>query len=489
MILIITHVELYNIQNYKEPTKFKLSEKVTIFSGRNNTGKTAVRRGIYLFAAPHDDMALRGVLRFGTDTGYCALYLDTGYKLVATLTRIKRKGKEDHIQLHYSYIRLSDNIELNHWNDYDDDILRILKWVRLRTKDGDMILNFKDSGQHLFVNTSGAVNTMALNSLCFNEIYDRKITNIANAVKKEEEIIVRIGQDARLIADRLNACVYTDVTYMEQVREYYKALRLNIKTGAEQLAIYNCLLEIENLTRIINNLKNINFLLKGYMLKVQLVSVLEQDRQKVKLEQLQRLIQLKYLSKCISQMITLQKATQFLQKETIHTKSIKEAVDIKKQLELRYFTQQKQEELSLCLGNIQIQQLCKNLSKITELEKSQSRVHSMLLVCAKIKPKIALNSYQKRRVLQQKLELIQVISRDSMQKVRWQQNLKMQENHNNHRVINKKLQKAGENKQLLLMLQYYLDKKEQQQQLYRVLEKIPTCPTCGKAYLEGKVGG
>ena len=153
---------------------------------------------------------MRGILRNGTESGFVRLYLSDGTNFGVTLTRVKRKNKPDVIETLYSYCNGYTGEELRHWRFYSKEILKILNWVVLETKDEDYFVNISTSDKRLFLNTSGSVNAQVVESLCRNELLESNIERLSKAIEMEKQVLQSMDKDAEAYETKMKACPYTD---------------------------------------------------------------------------------------------------------------------------------------------------------------------------------------------------------------------------------------------------------------------------------------
>lgn len=227
-IVYIKSVTLENIQSQRIKTTYYLSPHLNCFEGRNNTGKTAINRAFQLFAREHNQQKLLGILNREADEGFVQLDRSDDTYMKVVLTREKKRGRKEGVSLEYTYGNQIDGTIYSKWDGYFPEITDILGWVTLRSDQGIMALNFKKSGDQLFIDTPGTVNTAILQELCKVEDLDARQFNLKVAIDRETEVIDLIYKDIAFQNAKLQTLKWTDVDWMEEYRTFLIALKKDI---------------------------------------------------------------------------------------------------------------------------------------------------------------------------------------------------------------------------------------------------------------------
>lgn len=240
----ILGIYLDGIQSYTVPTRIPLSPDKTVIKGKNDVGKSTLKKVIFLFSGIYSTARdVISLINFDRDAATCGLYLDNRTVLLA---HIYSTGTVE-----YSLWNWQLNICFRKWVGYSSEIERYLKWSVVPEE--CLCLNMISSKLQLFVSTNAKMNTNIVNTIGVNPDIDSRLVNMDNAIDELKSVQKISGDQKNLIQKRL-------------VGEYY---------DVEQLAQYRGDMEfLINQASISNQLEIIIMkLYKMYYLKYQLYCI------------------------------------------------------------------------------------------------------------------------------------------------------------------------------------------------------------------------
>lgn len=258
--LYVKEIIFFQFQNYVQETRFKLSEVITVFGARNNTGKTTIRRGFSLFKDEVPQVKLLGLITRGKDYSYVKLILSNGTQLEAELNRVRRKGKVDIINVTYNYRDSISKEIIKSWKGYVPEISNLLKWLKISTSTENITLNFKLSGNHLYINTNGMLNTEVLDGLCYDENLDTRIRHVEHAIKDSDEVSNMLDRDLLRAATKRSMYHKTDISLLKDQKRYIHDAReymLYLKDAKEMLELAMKINKYNTISKLIEELEGV----------------------------------------------------------------------------------------------------------------------------------------------------------------------------------------------------------------------------------------
>lgn len=260
----ILGIYLDGIQSYTVPTRIPLSPDKTVIKGKNDVGKSTLKKVIFLFSGVYSTARdVISLINFDRDAATCGLYLDNRTVLLA---HIYSTGTVE-----YSLWNWQLNICFRKWVGYSSEIERYLKWSVVPEE--CLCLNMISSKLQLFVSTNAKMNTNIVNTIGVNPDIDSRLVNMDNAIDELKSVQKISGDQKNLIQRRLVG-EYYDVEQLAQHRSDMEFLinQANISNQLEciiiklykmyymkyQLQCIELYKQTEDVSSMLNKLKTLN---------------------------------------------------------------------------------------------------------------------------------------------------------------------------------------------------------------------------------------